>query len=106
MLLKSQGDFVLDVGGVDGGRRQNQQQAMTVVQGVLDSTRPSLTRRDVQLIQPHVRTGCLQVFGQTKGEFGIVTAVAEKSWSVRLLPSRSPSAGNLWKGHSSRCGRN
>ena len=51
----------------------------TIVQGILDSARPPLTGRDVQLIQPHARPGCLQVFGQTKGEFGIVTAVAEKS---------------------------
>ena len=52
---------------------------MTVVQRILDSARPPLTRRDVQLIQPHACPGCLQVLGQTKGKFGIVTAVAEKS---------------------------
>jgi hypothetical protein len=79
MFLKSEGDFVVNVRRADGRGRENHQQALTVVQGVLDRLRPALTRRNVQLIQPHVCPGSFQVCGQPKGEFGIVTAVAEKS---------------------------
>ncbi len=79
MFLKSKGDFVFDVGGADGRGRKNHQQTRTIVQGILDRARPPLTRRDVQLIQPHVRPGRFQACGQPKGEFRIVPAVAEKS---------------------------
>ena len=48
-----------------------------------------MTGRDVELIEPHIRPGSFQVCGQPKGEFGIVTAVAEKSclwlcWQANL----------------------
>jgi hypothetical protein len=45
----------------------------------LNCLSPTLAANQVELVHPHARAGRLQVFGQTKGEFGIVAAVAEKS---------------------------
>ena len=46
-----------------GTRGENHHHAKATRQSIFDGTVPSLTGKDVQLIQPHARPGRLQIFG-------------------------------------------
>jgi hypothetical protein len=54
------------------------------LQSLLDGARPTLAGSDVQLVEPDSGSSGLQIFGQPKSEFGILSTIAEKSrWRVR-----------------------
>src|SRR5208283_3206320 len=92
-------DFIADVVGLDGDGRQNHQHARAIVQSSFDRTVPSHAWLDVQLVYPNGCAGSLEVFGQAKGEVGIVAAIAEESCGRVSGHGRSPGAGRSWNRH-------
>lgn len=53
-LFQRKGDFVLNVRGLDRRGRQHHEHARAIAECVLHSTRPSLARFDIELVEPQL----------------------------------------------------
>ena len=101
LFVQGKRNLVAHFLGFDGSRSEDQQHARTLSHRVFDRIVPFLTRLDIELVDPHSRAGCLQIFGEPKGEFGILAAIAEESgWRVLWARVVSGRAGCLLSTHS------
>lgn len=78
-LFQREGNLILYILGTDGSRRKNHEQTWTDIQSILHGPCPPLPRSNIQLIQPHRRPSCLQIFRQPQRKLRILTRIADKS---------------------------